>query len=224
MANKIQHRRGAIPGATQLDEGELAIATIAGQVFTRNLAGGNHLVGTPHTTIGVDVAAAATAQELADIPEAFVGTNQGMVPNTSGNASGVYLDGQGNWTTPAGSAPPLIDDDTFSTALNSNIASAESIKAYVDAQVATALASEMTYRGGYDAINNVPDLDVSPSGISIGDTYTVTNTGVFFGADVSAGNIIIAEVDNPTLESEWTIIKQDVTNLDNLALDGGSWS
>lgn len=80
-------------------------------------------------------------------------------------------------------------------------------KNYVD----TTVASNVTLIGDYNAATNTPDLDTSPSGINEGDHYVVTVAGVFFAANVEAGDSLIAKQANPTLESHWIITQ---TNLD----------
>lgn len=77
-------------------------------------------------------------------------------------------------------------------------------KKYVDNRVVATL----TYKGGYDAANNIPDLEVSPSGIMLGDFYTITSAGIFFTAAVEIGDAIIAEIDNATAETDWTILNR----------------
>ena len=79
-------------------------------------------------------------------------------------------------------------------------------KQYVDNKV----SSSVNYQGGYDADTNTPDLDTSPSGISIGDMYTVTVAGTFFTKALEIGDVLISEKDNPTLEADWTIVNKDL--------------
>ena len=80
-------------------------------------------------------------------------------------------------------------------------------KHYVDQAVTGALS----YQGGYDAANNVPDLDSSPSSsIKKGWTYTVTSDGLFFTEQVRVGDVLIAEVDAPTALSDWTTVQNNI--------------
>jgi len=80
-------------------------------------------------------------------------------------------------------------------------------KHYVDQAVTGALS----YQGGYDAANNVPDLDSSPSSsIKKGWTYTVTSDGLFFTEQVRIGDVLIAEVDAPTALSDWTTVQNNI--------------
>jgi len=79
--------------------------------------------------------------------------------------------------------------------MDSNITTLSGIlETYVDQEVAGALTSEMSYKGGYDAATNSPDLDSTPSSIAKGDVYTVTVSGVFFDYDIEAGDTLIAEI------------------------------
>jgi len=80
-------------------------------------------------------------------------------------------------------------------------------KHYVDQAVTGALS----YQGGYDAANNVPDLDSSPSSsIRKGWTYTVTSDGLFFTEQVRVGDVLIAEIDAPTALADWTTVQNNV--------------
>ena len=82
-----------------------------------------------------------------------------------------------------------------------------STKKYVDDNI----VSSVTYKGGYNASTNTPDLDTSPSGVEVGDMYTVTAAGSFFGSvDLEIGDVLIAEQDDPTLVGHWTIVNKDL--------------
>lgn len=103
----------------------------------------------------------------------------------------------------------VIDDDTMATASDTTVATSESIKAYVDSSVAGGLV----YQGGYNAATNTPDLDTSPSGVTKGDTYTVTAAGTFFTENVQVGDMLISEVDNPTVLADWTIVNKNIPDI-----------
>ena len=80
-------------------------------------------------------------------------------------------------------------------------------KHYVDQAVTGALS----YQGGYDAANNFPDLDSSPSSnIKKGWTYTVTSDGLFFTEQVRVGDVLIAEQDAPTTLADWTTVQNNI--------------
>ena len=100
----------------------------------------------------------------------------------------------------------VIDEDTMVSDLATKVPTQQSVKAYVDTKV----ASSVNYRGGYNASTNSPDLDSSPSGVSIGDMYTVTVAGTFFTVGVEVGDTLIAEVNNASTEAEWTIVNKNL--------------
>jgi hypothetical protein len=108
--------------------------------------------------------------------------------------------------TDASSWSFVVDEDNMSSDSALLVPTQQSVKAYVDAVA----ASEMTYKGGYNAATNTPDLDTTPVATSIGDMYTVTVAGTFFTAVVEAGDVIIAQQDSPTLETHWTIVNTNV--------------
>lgn len=82
------------------------------------------------------------------------------------------------------------------------------VKAYVDASVAGGLI----YQGGYNAATNTPNLDIIPTiaGIKSGWTYTVTAAGTFFTEQVRVGDVLIAEIDTPTILADWTRVQSNV--------------
>jgi hypothetical protein len=80
-------------------------------------------------------------------------------------------------------------------------------KDYVD----NAVVGGLVYQGGYNAATNTPDLDTSPSAsIKKGWTYTVTADGLFFTEQVRVGDVIIAEVDTPTVLADWTTVQNNI--------------
>lgn len=100
----------------------------------------------------------------------------------------------------------IIDEDDMISNLDTKVPTQQSVKAYVDGRV----ASQLVYSGSYDAATNTPDLDVSPSGVLTGFLYTVTVAGNFFTEAVEIGDVLIAEQDNPTLLSHWTIVNKNL--------------
>lgn len=171
----------------------------------------------------------------------------------------------------------VVDEDNMISNSATKVPTQQSVKAYVDAVA----ASEMTYKGGYDATTNTPVLDTdnvvltgsidpaastavvgvgtlfttelqagdeilvsgetrivdtitddtnltvtvafsdnandaspekvgTPISIAIGDVYTVTVSGSFFTETVSPGDMIIAEGNDPTTLSEWTVVEQNL--------------
>ena len=79
-------------------------------------------------------------------------------------------------------------------------------KDYVD----NATAGGLIYQGSYDAATNTPDLTTSPNSIQRGWTYTVTVAGTFFTENVEIGDLLIAEVDNPSALTDWTTVQNNV--------------
>jgi len=86
------------------------------------------------------------------------------------------------------------------------------VKQYIDDSVAGGLV----YQGGYDASSNSPDLTTSPNSIEKGWTYTVTVEGTFFGEQLRVGDVLIAEVDDPSSLSDWTTVQNNI----DIATDG----
>jgi len=79
-------------------------------------------------------------------------------------------------------------------------------KDYVD----NAVVGGLVYQGGYDAATNTPDLTTSPNSIEKGWTYTVTNDGTFFGEQLRVGDVLIAEVDDPSALTDWTTVQNNI--------------
>jgi len=104
----------------------------------------------------------------------------------------------------------FLDEDTMASDDATKVASQQSIKAYVDTEIAAALTSSMDYKGSYNAATNTPDLDTTPSGVLKGDTYTVTAAGTFFTTAVEVGDVLIAEIDSAAAEADWTIVNKNL--------------
>jgi hypothetical protein len=80
------------------------------------------------------------------------------------------------------------------------------VKTYVD----NAVTGQLVYQGGYNAATNTPDLTTSPNSILRGWTYTVTAAGTFFGEAVEVGDLLIAEINNPSALTDWTTVQNNV--------------
>jgi hypothetical protein len=96
---------------------------------------------------------------------------------------------------------------------NTTLPTTAAVKAYVDSYVVGGLV----YQGGYNAATNTPNLDSPPTipGIAVGWTFTITADGMFFTENVSVGDFIISEVNNPTTLADWTVVQSN-TNLASL--------
>ena len=96
-------------------------------------------------------------------------------------------------------------------------------KAYVDA----AVVGGLTYKGGYNAATNSPDLDTGNNiAVTQGDTYTVTADGLFFTEQVRIGDFLIAEEDmaasGGSAISKWTIVQSNLDLATAAATDGAA--
>lgn len=105
----------------------------------------------------------------------------------------------------------LKDEDNMASDSATAVPTQQSVKAYVDTQISSTLTSEMSYKGGYNASTNSPDLDTTPTGVKKGDTYTVTDAGTFFTQALEVGDVIIATIDDADVLAEWTIVQNNLT-------------
>lgn len=73
------------------------------------------------------------------------------------------------------------------------------------------IVGNLNFRGGYDPVTNTPNLTSPPSGtVKKGYYYVVTVAGTFFGATVEVGDSLIANVDDPSVLANWTIVQANV--------------
>ncbi len=118
-----------------------------------------------------------------------------------------------NSDTSTASMQFVVDEDDMVSDLATKVPTQQSVKAYVDAEIADALSSEMTYQGAYDASAN-PSTTAKK-----GDTFTVSvaGTGVsnYWSTSLSVGDIIIAESDNPSSEADWTEVNKNIPDIVN---------
>ena len=96
-------------------------------------------------------------------------------------------------------------------------------KAYVD----SAVVGGLTYKGGYNANTNSPDLDTANNiAVTQGDTYTVTADGTFFTEQVRIGDFLIAEEDmsasGGSALAKWTVVQSNIDLATAAATDGAS--
>lgn len=183
-----------------LNEGNVFIGDATGCAITRGLtlddisetATNKHFTASDNTKLdGIE--------DNADVTDA-----------TNVDAAGAVM----NSDTSTASMSFVIDEDNMSSNLDTKVPTQQSVKAYVDTEVASAISSEMTFKGGYDATNNLPDLDGSPPGpvvpINVGDFYTVTVAGTFFTVSVEQGDALIANTNNASSVSDWTIVNKNL--------------
>ncbi len=79
-------------------------------------------------------------------------------------------------------------------------------------QLDTAVASDITLKGAYNANTNSPNLDSSPSAGTIlkGDHYVVSVAGTFYSEALQEGDSLISEVDNPSAVTDWIITNSQI--------------
>jgi hypothetical protein len=101
----------------------------------------------------------------------------------------------------------VTEADTIAANDNdTTIPTSAAVKAYADSLIVGGLI----YQGGYNATTNIPDLTTSPNSILKGWTYTVTLEGTFFGEQLRAGDVLIAEVDDPSALTDWTTVQNNI--------------
>lgn len=103
----------------------------------------------------------------------------------------------------------VLDQDTMSSNSAVHVPTQQSVKAYVDTEVAAAVASEMTYKGGYNAATNTPALDTGSPVLAVGDMYHVTVAGTFFALAVVPGDVLIANTASVDAAAfaDWDIVE-----------------
>ena len=130
-----------------------------------------------------------SADETKSITKVELAT--GIVDTAGVNAAGAVM----NTDTSTVAMDFVINEGSFVTNSATLVPTQQSVKTYVD----LAVASQVTYQGSYDAATNTPNLDSAPSGVSVGDMYTVTVAGTFFATALEIGDVLIAEVTKATL-------------------------
>lgn len=81
------------------------------------------------------------------------------------------------------------------------------------ASINSNITGALIYQGGYDAEQDSPALAGTTSGIEKGYTYTVTVGGSFNGQDVQIGDMIIAEIDDPSGINDWTVVNKNIPDI-----------
>ena len=129
----------------------------------------------------------------------YNGTNNYVIGNPNGSSSPAANDSI-NFND-------ITDNNVKNTTLGTIPVNALTlVKQYIDDSVAGGLV----YQGGYDANLNSPDLTSSPNSIEKGWTYTVTADGTFFGEQLRVGDVLIAEINNPTNLADWTTVQNNI--------------
>ncbi len=104
----------------------------------------------------------------------------------------------------------ISTDGTLSGNSDTVISTEKAIKTYID----NAVLGGMTYIGGYNASTNSPDLSSPVAGtVNHGYVYTCIVAGTFFTAELAIGDVLISEKDDPSLETDWTIVERNLTGV-----------
>ena len=95
--------------------------------------------------------------------------------------------------------------------------SQQAIIAYVEAEISSALAGLMEFKGGYKPVGsgtgaNTPELEGDATFIEKGDTWVVTAAGTLYGTPVEAGDVIIVKdaVTTPRSSDTYTIVNKNI--------------
>jgi len=186
---------------------------------TVTFAGGTN-VTTAYNTANNTLTINSTDQYVGTVTSVTAGTGLVLESGTStvDPTIGVDYSGADNYILSAGTATDAAAGDTinFNDAGDNEVKQTTFgdipmdaltlVKTYIDNSVAGGLI----YQGGYNASTNSPDLTTSPNSIEKGWTYTVTADGTFFGEQLRVGDVLIAEINNPTNLADWTTVQNNV--------------
>jgi hypothetical protein len=186
-------------------------ATNAGTVTS--ITAGTGLTGgtiTSTGTIAVNYTGAGNIVNSAPTSVTAVGGDSFLIhDSSSGNAAKAQISLLSLSQLGLPTADLNIGTFKIENVVNPTAAQDAATKAYVDTTFAGSGA--LIYQGGYNASTNVPNLDVPPTGtINKGFTYTVTVDGVFFGEQVRVGDLLIANINSPTLLADWTRVQNNI--------------
>ena len=185
-------------------------ATNAGTVTS--ITAGTGLTGgtiTSTGTIAVNYTGASNIVNVATAVTAVGGDSVLIHDFSSGNAAKALISSISLSQLGLPTADLSIGTFKLTDVVNPTAAQDAATKAYVDTTFAGSGA--LIYQGGYNASTNTPNLDVPPTGtINKGFTYTVTVDGVFFGEQVRVGDLLIANINTPTVLADWTRVQNNI--------------
>ena len=201
---KILHKRKEGPfGGGDLDVGEFGVDitnsdiyfSVDGTTVVQIDPSGTGTVTSTGTTVDGQIAVFTGQDDIEGTASlVFDGTDLkvGALGNKVLDAGDTTAVGQG-W---------FIDENDMSSDDDTKVPSQQSVKAYVD----SAVTSQVTYQGAYDASTT------SPTATSVGEMYTVTvggTGGSYFTATLEVGDVIISESASPTTEADWTVVQKN---------------
>jgi hypothetical protein len=99
----------------------------------------------------------------------------------------------------------LFGDDAFSVGDDLETETYPIVDFTLADRIALDSIGTKSFRGYYNAATNTPNLDVSPIVIYSGYAWSVSVAGTFFTEPVEVGDLLTANVDNPTTLADWTI-------------------
>jgi len=127
----------------------------------------------------------------------------------TGNASKALISGLSLSQLAVPTADLSINTFKLTNVVDPTSAQHAATKNYVDTTFAGSGA--LIYQGGYNASTNTPNLDVPPTvTVNKGFTYTVTADGTFFSEQVRIGDLLIANVNTPTVLTDWTRVQNNI--------------
>jgi len=127
-----------------------------------------------------------------------------MVINNEGHVTQI----KGRNITVADLAAVLINDAINNGTLTTW--SSSKIHAEILDAIDTAQTGALSYKGGYNATTNTPNLVADPL-IKTGYIYVVSGSGSFAGQNVESGDMIIAVTNNPgSTADNWQIVNRNI--------------
>ena len=168
---------------------------------------------------GITTAGAATDQLIITLALSELPANTATLVKASDKIVGLWDSGATQGTKVVSAIPVSawgtaienvnMGSNKIVSVLNPTDAQDAATKNYVDTTLAGSGA--LIYQGPYNAATNTPNLDTPPTGtINKGFTWTVTADGLFFTEQVRIGDLLIANINNPTVLADWTVVQSNI--------------